>query len=276
MTAYTVAIPARDAAATIATVVRAAAAQQPAPARVLVGDDGSRDGTAELARAAGASIVAADGAGLAANRNRLWRASQTEIVMFFDADAVPRPGCAAALLDGFTDDRVGATGGRGIEAAAATFADRWRATHTPQSHGDAPIADDWMLMGLCGAFRRDALEGVGGFDERFATCGEDVEISWRLRRAGWRLSYRPDAIVDHARSDGLGGLLRQAWRHSRESGRALAAHGQPLKPLFALTWRALSPALRREILHLDSPAACLTAFNLAVRLAGLTAGAGRH
>ena len=276
MTAYTVAIPARDAAATIAAVVRAAAAQLPAPARVLVGDDGSCDETAELARAAGASIVAADGAGLAANRNRLWRASQTEIVMFFDADAVPRAGCAAALLGGFADERAAATGGRGIEAAAATFADRWRATHTPQSHGDKPIADDWMAMGLCCAFRRAALEAVGGFDERFAACGEDVEISWRLRQAGWRLPYRPDAIVDHARSDGLGGLLRQAWRHSRETSRALALHGQPLNPLFALTWRALSPALRREILHLDAPAAGLTAVNLAVRLAGLAMGAGRH
>ena len=272
---FTVAVPVRDGAATLGAVLAAAATQVPAPQEFLVCDDGSRDDSARLAREAGARVLTHPRpAGLAGARNTLWGACRTEFVVFFDADAVPRPGCAAALLAAFDDPHVVAVGGRGEEVGAATFADRWRARSTPQSHGDAPLDDDWMVMGLCSAFRAAALRRVGGFDPTFARCGEDVDISLRLRRAGGRLAYRPDAVVEHLRNDGVGGLLRQAYRHSREAARALRRNGESTIVLERIARDALSPALRRDLAALDAPAALLTAANLIVRRVGCWTG--RH
>ncbi len=273
---YVAAIPLRDGAATVGHVVRAARAQSPPPLRVLVCDDGSRDDGPRHARDAGATMLTHPRPqGLAAARNTLLAACDAEIIIYFDADAVPRPGCVAALLTGFRDDRTAAVGGRGLEAVAATFADRWRATHTPQSHGDAPLSDDWMVMGLCGAFRVDDLRRIGGFAPRFVACGEDVDISLRLRATGARLAYRPAAVVDHLRTDGALGTLAQAWRHSGESAVAFARQGRSPAFLRALFWRALGPTLGRELARLDFPAAWLTGANLAVRLAALEVGARR-
>jgi GT2 family glycosyltransferase len=61
--------------------------------------------------------------------------------------------------------------------------------------------------------RRGALEAVGGFDERFALGGADVDLSWRLRDAGVRLLYAPRAVAarqatsapDHVRPEALYG-----------------------------------------------------------------------
>jgi GT2 family glycosyltransferase len=271
---YVAAIPLRDGAATIAYVVRAALAQSPTPTRVLVCDDGSRDDGPRRAADAGATVLAhARPRGLALARNTLLAAATEEVMIYFDADAVPRPGCAAALLAGLRESRAVAAGGRGVEAADASFADRWRAAHTPQSHGDRPLDDDWMAMGLCCAFRVAALREIGGFDRRFESCGEDVDISLRLRAAGGRIAYRPDAVVDHARSDSTLGVLRQAWRHSRESAAAFRRQGRSPLFLAGLFWRALGPSLGRELVRLDAPAALLTAANLAARLAALPIGA---
>ncbi len=55
---------------------------------------------------------------------------------------------------------------------------------------------DW-LVGACLAIRRQALATVGLLDERFFLYSEEVEWFWRLRRAGWRVYYLPEAEVVH-------------------------------------------------------------------------------
>ena len=54
-------------------------------------------------------------------------------------------------------------------------------------------------------YRRDALEAVGGFDEDFFCYGEDVDLGFRLRLAGWKSMLVPDAIVRHVGSASSGG-----------------------------------------------------------------------
>lgn len=273
MKGYTVAIPVFENAPTVGYVVRAALAQDPAPERVVVCDDSGGDDSGCVAREAGAEVVThPENRGLAAARNTLLAACRTERIIFFDADAVPRPGCAAALLTALDDERIVAAGGRGVEVGAATFADRWRARVTPQSHGDGDLDDDWMVMGLCCAFRVEELRRVGGFDTAFTRCGEDVEISLRLRAQGGRLAYRPAAIVDHARNDGVGGLLGQAWNHSVQTARACRRHGYATGFAFRIAGQALGAAMRGDLRRLDWPAVLLSAANLVVRFAGLIYG----
>jgi GT2 family glycosyltransferase len=73
---------------------------------------------------------------------------------------------------------------------------------------------DWAA----GAFllvRRTAFDAVGGFDERQWLYAEDLDLAWRLARAGWRTRYEPRAIVHHEESAATrkvwGDALRQKW-----------------------------------------------------------------
>lgn len=62
----------------------------------------------------------------------------------------------------------------------------------------ATAADvDWV-SGSCFLVRRSAWEEVGGFDEAYFMYAEDVDLCWRLHRAGWSVAYEPGATVVHA------------------------------------------------------------------------------
>jgi len=55
---------------------------------------------------------------------------------------------------------------------------------------------DWV-SGSCFLVRRTAWDAVGGFDERYFMYLEDVDLCWRLRQAGWAVTYEPEAEVVH-------------------------------------------------------------------------------
>jgi N-acetylglucosaminyl-diphospho-decaprenol L-rhamnosyltransferase len=72
-------------------------------------------------------------------------------------------------------------------------------------------------------FRRDALDEVGGWDERYFMYLEDVDLCWRLRGAGWEITYEPAGVVDHVQGAStartpyrmLAEHHRSAWRFAR-------------------------------------------------------------
>jgi N-acetylglucosaminyl-diphospho-decaprenol L-rhamnosyltransferase len=55
---------------------------------------------------------------------------------------------------------------------------------------------DWV-SGACFLARRSALEEVGGFDEGYFMFAEDMDLCWRVDRAGWRVGFEPAALVTH-------------------------------------------------------------------------------
>jgi glycosyltransferase involved in cell wall biosynthesis len=93
-----VVIPAYNAERTLGKVIEALRAQAPPPDEIIVVDDGSEDGTALLAERLGAQVVRTDGSGYAGGaRNRGWDAAKGDVIVFLDADSVPRPGWGAGL-----------------------------------------------------------------------------------------------------------------------------------------------------------------------------------
>jgi N-acetylglucosaminyl-diphospho-decaprenol L-rhamnosyltransferase len=85
-----------------------------------------------------------------------------------------------------------------------------------------PRPVDWV-SGAALWLRRAALDDVGGWDERYFMYFEDVDLCWRLRRAGWGVCYDPAGGVHHAQGAStsrrpyrmLAEHHRSAWRFAR-------------------------------------------------------------
>ena len=64
------------------------------------------------------------------------------------------------------------------------------------SDGTNPLKVDWV-SGACQVIRRNALEDVGLYDERFFLYWEDVDLCKRVKRRGWEIIYFPQAAIEH-------------------------------------------------------------------------------
>ena len=90
----------------------------------------------------------------------------------------------------------------------------------------APRDVEW-LSGAAIWLRRSALESVGGWDERYFMYLEDVDLCWRLRRAGWRVAYEPGGTVVHV----------QAVSTDRHPYRMIIRHHRSAYRFAAQRWR---------------------------------------
>jgi GT2 family glycosyltransferase len=197
---------------------------------VIVVDDGSADSTAELLAdpPLPLRVVAGEGRGPAAARNRGWRAAEADLVCFTDDDCRAAPGWVAALVRaagaGSGDD--GAAGGRGPggdDGPAVAVIVQGRTEPEPaEAARQAAFTRSNLVTGpgrdfhTCNiAYPRALLERLGGFDESYAhPAGEDTDLAWRALEAGAEPRFAPDALVWHAVHDvGPTALIRRArWR----------------------------------------------------------------
>jgi glycosyltransferase involved in cell wall biosynthesis len=164
------------------------AASAPLPQRVLVVDD-RRGSDGPLPFAAPPVlhdrlvVLRSPGRGPAAARNVGWRAARTAWVAFLDDDVVPRPDWSAGLADDLAGLPPTVAGVQG--ALVVPLPDGRRPTDWERNV--AGLADArWATADM--AYRRAALERVGGFDERFPRpYREDADLALRMRRAGFEL-----------------------------------------------------------------------------------------
>jgi len=276
-TTVTLAIPCYNAAATLGAVLDGVTALEAAPDEVLLIDDGSTDHCAEQGRQRGVRVITHDqNRGLAAARNTALEAATGEVVVFLDADAVPEPALLTRLTTGYEDVTLVAVGGQLIETQHGALANRWRAIFWRQTQGDEALVSAPFVVGACCSLRRQAALDAGGFSTSFRTNGEDVELSVRLRRAGGRLAYDPEARAHHLRHDGVQSLLAMVYRHSRDHVCALRAHAEPSRHvvLAAVRWGPVTvvSSLRR---HRSPALALLSPLCYGASLAGCAAGALR-
>ncbi|GAB3658012.1 HAD-IIIA family hydrolase [Glycomyces tarimensis] len=162
-----------------------AAAEGPKPRRLIVVDDRPRPDRLDLPELPfTCGTLRSYGRGPAAARNLGWRASDTEWVAFLDDDVIPSQHWFAELeadLEGLDDDDA-ASQGR-IEVPAPE--DR---NPTDNERHTAGLADArWITADM--AYRREVLQAVSGFDERFKRAfREDTDLALRVVDAGWRIS----------------------------------------------------------------------------------------
>lgn len=182
---------------------------------ILIIDDGSKDRTREIASSFPVRILSHDrNRGLAAARNTGFRSARNELVASLDADCVADPDWLEKLLPHLEDPKVAGAGGRLEEAVLTSLADRWRQAHLPEDWGAAVVLNPPFLFGANGLHRKSALEEAGGYDEVAwpAGCGEDTDISRRIRAKGYSLIYDPAALVKHTKQDTVRSVLDTRWR----------------------------------------------------------------
>lgn len=170
-------IPAHDAACTLGETLASVRAQQRQPDEVVVVDDGSGDGTATIAAAAGVAVVRQPQRGVAAAMNAGLRATQSELVAFLDADDLWAPdGLAEQERRLLEQDDLAGTVARFSEFACPSLAADVAARFAPRLNEPAWLAGGMLL-------RRWAFDRAGLLDESLRV-GAWVEWVDRARHAG--------------------------------------------------------------------------------------------
>ena len=206
-------------------------------AEVWVVDNGSTDGSAGLVRECHPWVNLLEGGnvGFGAAVNRVANVTDTPWIVAANADVELTDGALAAMMRAGAEHPLAAViaprlvlrDGQvqhsvhpfptvamtllfnlGLAQAIPALGDRM----TLEGRWDStrPRNVDWAL----GAFilvRRAAFDAVGGFDEQQWMYAEDLDLSWRLRVAGWRTRFEPSARVRHAGA----ASTSQAWGAER-------------------------------------------------------------
>jgi GT2 family glycosyltransferase len=255
-----VVIPCLDAADTLGVQLAALAAQEHAGQwEVVVADNGSRDGSRELAasfrgRLPGLRVVdAGDRPGQAHARNAGAAAARGEALLFLDADDEVAPGWLAAMAAALAEHDFVA-----CRYDNEALNPEWvRDTHLNPQRDGVTVYDYPPYLPHAGGgglgIRRAVHETVGGFDESMAAL-EDTDYCWRVQRAGHRLAFAPDAVVRIRHRRDLRSMFRQGWRF----GRWNVAIYKRYRPLGMPRLGVLPGVLRWGKLVLNTPALLLS------------------
>ena len=199
--------------------LHALAAQEASwPFEVVVADNGSGDGSRELAEewaAAGERRAVVDASrrrGPGAARNAGAEHARGDLLAFCDADDVVAPGWIEAIAAAAADADLVA--GRISEARLNGPLPRAWHGRPPQAAPPRALGFLPFASGSNCAMWADWFEHLGGFDDRLM-AGEDIDLSWRAQLDGVRLAFAPDAVVERRYRAGLPALARQHYRYGR-------------------------------------------------------------
>ncbi|MFJ6796942.1 bifunctional polysaccharide deacetylase/glycosyltransferase family 2 protein [Streptomyces sp. NPDC091268] len=243
-------VPAYNESAGIETAVRSLLASDH-PVEIIVVDDGSTDGTADLVESLHlprVRVIRQQNAGKPAALNTGIRAASYDLLVMVDGDTVFEPDAVRMIVQPFAHRRVGAVSGNAKVVNRGGLLGRWQ--HIEYVVGfnlDRRLFDLAECMptvpGAVGAFRREALLRVGGVSD--TTLAEDTDLTMALCRDGWRVVYEERAIAWTEAPASLGALWKQRYRWCYGTLQAMWKHRG------ALTQRGQAGKLgRRGLLYL--------------------------
>ncbi len=249
----TLVIPARNAANLVRHCLEAVVPLQKRGhlVEIIVVDDASGDETAAVAAQYPVTVLRGTGAGPGAARNVGWRAARTPLVWFIDADCVAEPDALGRLEALMEMECVAAVGGSYTNLRP----DSWLASLIHEEIVERHRRMSGVVNFLATfnvLYRRDVLEEVGGFEERFRLA-QDAELAFRVQRAGYQLRFEPTSRVGHFHATRLWRYLRTQARHGyyrvllylrhpdRVRGDDYSGLTDHLQPLLALAFIATAP-----------------------------------
>jgi len=190
------------------------------PGHVLVVDNASTDHSAACVKqhARVKLLQMTVNLGFAAGNNRALAECDTEFVALLNPDAFPEPDWLAQLqMAAHLYPDVAAFGSRQLCQDSPEILDGigdsyhmsglvWRERHGGlAANGDMIQQEIFSPCAAAALYRRQALVDVGGFDEDYFCYVEDVDLGFRLRLAGHKAMYVPEAVVHHVGSASTGG-----------------------------------------------------------------------
>jgi GT2 family glycosyltransferase len=182
-------------------------------AEIIVADDNSDDGSAELLKRKfpGVRVVNnTHGKGFSGTVNTGSGIAGGEIILLLNTDIVPEPDFLMPLIRHFDDKNIFAVGcmDKSHEAGGIILRGRgeasWRNGFYIHRRGEVDRTDTAWVSGGSGAFRKSYWERLGGMDELYNPFyWEDIDLSYRARKAGYRILFEPGSIVHHYHEKGV-------------------------------------------------------------------------
>ncbi len=218
----TVIVPAYNEGKVVANCVESILRDDYPRKEIILVDDGSGDDTLAVMRRYAhlphVTVIAKANGGKASALNAGIQMAAGEILFFVDADGIFMPTTITEMLKGFNDPRVGAVCGNDEPVNVDRPQTHLAALLTHVGTGFVRRALAIMnclpiVSGNLGAFRRSVLEQTGGFRHGF--IGEDLELTWRVYKAGFRVNFQPHARVYAEVPSTLQGLWKQRVRWAR-------------------------------------------------------------
>ena len=175
-------------------------------------DDGSSDGSAEIAESLNTRVFHQDHQGQSAARNRGIREAKGKVVVFTDADCVAAAGWLEKLVDPILNQESEGTVGR-ITSSQNHWVAELTQIELDERYSRMSNHDriDFLNTGNC-AFEKNLLEEKA-FDEDFNWL-EDVELSFRLARKGYEMLYIQDACVEHQHPESIWAYMIRKFRYA--------------------------------------------------------------
>lgn len=192
-------VPAYNEAESIGATIRSLQAQTHPIFEIIVIDDGSTDGTGDIARSLGATVMRPprNTGSKAAAQTYALPYIQTEFCIAIDADTEVEPDGVGLLMQPFADERVAATCGFVLPRFVGSIWERGRYIEylfaftffkAIQDTFEKPL----ISSGCFSAYRARRVREAGGWSNR--TMAEDMDLTWSLYRAGHKVRFVPDAV----------------------------------------------------------------------------------
>ncbi|MFQ5963106.1 MAG: glycosyltransferase [Candidatus Scalinduaceae bacterium] len=182
---------------------------------IIVVDDGSTDSSPNILEGLGIRFITQPNRGPATARNRGAQIAKGNILLFTDADCVADKRWIEEMVRPFSNPEI--VGVKGsyktlqkeliARFAQAEFEERYR---LQKRFEFIDFVDSYSA-----GFRKDVFFEIGGFDESFPLPDhEDVDLSYRLSRAGKKMVFNPKAFIYHQHPNSLIRYLRIKFRRA--------------------------------------------------------------
>ena len=259
-------IPAYNEARVIEESVKRVLASECVQIEVIVIDDGSKDETSAIVHHAydgdkRVQLLTLENGGKARALNEGLKLAKGDVIVALDADTQFEPMTIARLARWFADEEIGAVAGNAKVGNRINIVTKWQAVEYVTAQNLERRALDrfdaiTVVPGAVGAWRRAALDAVGGYPHD--TLAEDQDLTIAIQRKGWLVEYDVDAVAWTEAPETFGALAKQRfrwafgtlqclWKHRRilrdRHPAGLALVGIPQAWLFQIGFALISPLI---------------------------------
>lgn len=184
---------------------------------IVVVNDGSTDNLTEIVSDYAVRLISTPNKGLSNARNTAAQQARGDIIAYLDDDAYPDPHWLLYVAYAFSTSNHAGIGGPNL-VPAEDGAVAHCVANAPGGPVHVLLTDEIAehIPGCNMAFRRDVYLQIGGCDPIYRTAGDDVDLCWRIQKAGYTIGYHPAALVWHHRR----ASLKAYWKQQKGYGKA--------------------------------------------------------